>query len=184
MRKLALLGLFVLLVAMTSFAATTVVTFDDLVGDGVVPDGYGGITWGGQWNYYGEVQSPYTAHSDPNRVYDFVSDAKLTFDTPQVFQGAWFAGYDFATVTFQLYDGATLVWTSATLAPSDVPTFLASGYSGTVTSFDVLSPSPDFFIMDDVTYGSGGTTPEPSSLLLLGSGMLGAVGVIRRKLNA
>jgi hypothetical protein len=31
-------------------------------------------------------------------------------------------------------------------------------------------------------YGSSGTTPEPNSILLIGSGMLGLVGVLRRKL--
>ncbi len=35
-----------------------------------------------------------------------------------------------------------------------------------------------------VNYGAGGgTTPEPSSILLLGSGVLGLAGVIRRKLK-
>jgi len=29
----------------------------------------------------------------------------------------------------------------------------------------------------------GGTTPEPSSILLLGSGILGIAGVLRRKLT-
>ena len=34
-----------------------------------------------------------------------------------------------------------------------------------------------------ITSGGGGTTPEPSSILLLGSGILGLAGVLRRKLT-
>ena len=86
----------------------------------------------------------------------------------------------YATVTFELFNGVNLVWTSATLAPSATPTWLASGYSGLVTEVDVVSPSPDFFVMDDFTYG-GSSTPEPGTLGLLATGAIGALGVIRRR---
>jgi hypothetical protein len=171
----------VFLLGMAAYASTTVCTFDDLVGQAPVPDGYCGITWSGNWTYYGFSQPPYNPHSPPNRIYDQSNSTNFfSFPTPEVFQGAWIAGNSFATVTFDLYNGNNLVWTSATGIPTDTPTFLASGYSGLVTKVVVDSPAPDFFILDDVTYGTGGGTPEPASLLLLGSGLL-ALGSRARK---
>ena len=66
---------------------------------------------------------------------------------------------------------------------SSTPTFLASGFGGTVASVGVVSNRQDFFIMDDVTYGKGGAVPEPGSIaLLLGPGAVGSFVIARRKL--
>ena len=134
----------------------------------------------GNWNYYDGAQPPYNPFSPPERVYDFVGTAPIDFSSPTVFNGAYFSGYSYVTVTFELFNGVNLVWTSATLAPSATPTWLASGYSGLMTEVDVVSPSPDFFVMDDFTYG-GSSTPEPGTLGLLATGAIGALGVIRRR---
>lgn len=170
--------------------AQTIVNFDDLSSDGTVADGYGGINWGGVWNAYSESQSPYTAHSDFYRVYTpgtGSGEYTFTFLTPQVFDGAWFAGYDFATLYFNLYDASNnLLATSGSLSPNGTPAFLASGYSGLVSKVGVYSNSNDFYIMDDVTYGTGisttAATPEPGSIaLLLGAGVTGAGFLLRRR---
>jgi len=71
--------------------------------------------------------------------------------------------------------------TSAVLSPTDVPIFLGSGYAGLVDSVHVLSASYGFFVMDGATYQGVTTTPEPGSILLLSSGLLGMAGVLRRK---
>jgi hypothetical protein len=188
MRKLAIFLLFVLVVSMAAYGQQVVVNFDDLPGNNqLVPQGYGGIDWNNNWTYYGSPQDPYNPHSPPNRVYTFDPNGAFSFQTPEVFDGAWFAGNSFATVTFVLFDAnGNQVWTSATLAPNGTPTFLASGYDGLVKTVDVVSPSPDFYIMDDVTYhsGSGGTVPEPSSFVLLGSGVLALGAAVRRKFTS
>ncbi len=191
MLKKSLIALLVLLAA--SFCAnadTVVVNFDDLVGSAAVPDGYGGINWGGVWTYYGAAQFPYTPESDPNRIYapftGVPSEATFSFVTPEIFDGAFFSGDASAPIYFNLYDSlGNLLWTSATLDPSSTPTFLSSGFSGLVSKVGVYSVTDQLWVMDNVTYETSTvSTPEPASLALLVTGLLGLAGFKRKKLLA
>jgi hypothetical protein len=38
--------------------------------------------------------------------------------------------------------------------------------------------------MDDFTYNQGGTTPEPGTMVMFGSGLLVAAGAIRRRFRS
>ena len=193
MRRLLVVIVSSLLAVVAANAA--VVGFDNLGStcnntSGNVPDGYGGINWGGNWTCYTDVQPFYTANSLPGRVYDASNSANFfTFVTPQNFQGAWFSGTDTTTVQFQLYSGINLVGGSAVLGTTSTPAFLSSDYAGLVDKVVVLSNAPDFFVMDDVTYAAGPAgrngpidppgTPEPQTVALLAVG-LGLIAVARR----
>jgi hypothetical protein len=178
-RLAGVLGLGLLCMALTCApVGAVVVHFDDLLGQAPVPDGYGGINWGGVWTYYGFSQPPYTPHSDFNRIYSpgtGSGEYQFTFVTPnQLFNGAWFSGLDTTTVQFRLYDDGVLVSSSSTTNTSSTPTFLASGYAGPVDVVGIFSNANDFYITDDVTYGGDvAATPEPATLLLLGSALAG-----------
>jgi hypothetical protein len=171
----ALLGAAALVFA--GSANATVVNFDDLSSFGLVSDGYGGITWNGQWTHFEADQFPYTPASPDQRIYD-KEDAGFSFAAPVAFDGAFFSGYDYATVHFVLKLAGVTVATSGSLVPSSTPTFLSSGYSGLVDEVQVVSPWPNFFVMDDVTFNS---VPEPATwtLMIGGFGLVGAV--LRRR---
>lgn len=171
--------------------AQTVVTFDDLTGVGLVPEGYGGLNWGpSAWTHYGTLDPPFTPHSPSERVYSDEVMTPFTFITPDTFDGAWFAGQSDTTVRFDLYDGSdTLIGSSGTLTVNDTPTFLASGYAGLVKTVRVVTNRERCYVMDDVTYGkpdgpppSTPMVPEPSSLcLLMGMAVSGAPFLLRRR---
>lgn len=172
-------------------ASATVVNFDDLPGADVVANGYGGVTWGGNWDYYSDPTAPYAAHSGATVIYsDYnlgaglaADDTTFYFAAPAIFEGAFFAGYGAADgaapITFGLYKGGVLVHTSDSLDASGTPQFLASGYGGLVDEVRVNGPR-DFFVMDDVTYQAG-SVPEPATwvLTIAGLGLAGAA--LRRR---
>ncbi|MFT3721370.1 MYXO-CTERM sorting domain-containing protein [Pseudorhodoferax sp.] len=163
------------------FAPAAVLSFDDLVGpDGydTVPAGYGGLDWSGSgWSVFTADQAPFTPHSGEGRVtMAWGSDDAATtirFLAPTVFDGAWFAGYEEATVRFDLYLAGQRVASSATLALSDTPAFLAAGWDGAIDAVVVSSPWQAFYVMDDFSFASAAHVPEPAmpALVLAGLGL-------------
>ena len=63
--------------------------------------------------------------------------------------------------------------------PCDISLPDVSG-SGTVT-VDIGDHGGGFYYLEDATYNFGGSTPEPSSIMLFGSGILGLGGLLRKR---
>jgi hypothetical protein len=157
---------------LSAASAQQVLSFDDIGPGGLVPADYGGLDWSaGTWSYFGFAQPPYTPHSGAFRAYvafESPDDAStIRFPTPAVFDGAWFSGYDVATVSFQLFRDGSLVATSAPLVPTEAPTFLSSGYTGAVDTVIVSAGGQTYYTMDDFSFRSVPAIPEPGTYLLM-----------------
>ncbi len=144
---------------------------------------YSGIDFLGQWTCYSFSQPPYTPQSGTNRLYATsgganASSARFRFLTASTFLGAWFSGAS-QSIFFRLFSGGNLVHTSSSSSLTSSPTFSATGYGAAVDEVEVVGSDVQW-VMDDLTYGAS-VTPEPATMLLLGSGLAGIGAAARRR---
>lgn len=143
----------------SAVALTTVFDFEDLPGPlARMPNPYQNlIDWevGSTWFHYDFLQPPYNSHSGVVRISSETLDKTPSwrFNTPVIFEGAWFAGHPFATVEFHLFDNSgNLLFISSVYVPSEVPTFFATGYLGAVHRVEIHTPHPGHWVLDDLMF--------------------------------
>lgn len=116
------------------------------------------------------------------------TDLELSFTQPTFALGAYFGndqgGGGYTQTTLSVFDAQHVLLGSVVVPTNDntsVDQFI--GLTSTVPfAYAEFDNSGSFYsvVLDDVKYGSA--VPEPGSLLLMGTGILGLAGAVRRKM--
>ena len=116
-------------------------------------------------------------------LYVYGGTATFTFASPVTSFGAYISGNQVQGINLSFDDGSS----QQVLLPYDYDNggFSFVGFTDTSAfssvTVDAAFPHGDFISVDDVRYGAFSRVPEPSSLLLLASGLAGLAGLAWRK---
>lgn len=181
MKKIALIIMMAMNIAGAS-AAT--ITFDDLGGStSPIANGYAGFNWSNFWSLDGlSYGAGYSAGVVSARNVGFNG-----YDSPASFSSASPFSLDNAYVTkawgaglthFEGYNGATLLYSMDVYSTTTAPTFVTFNWTGLDKVVMSDGDGSQHTAIDNITVNS---VPVPAAAWLLGSGLLGLVGVARRK---
>jgi hypothetical protein len=185
-----------LVLGVVGSASALILDFEDLYTSSfqAIPNGYGGFNWNAA-TQIGVINADY--HPDSGYDYGSVSGDMAAFnyygDTPSdidlvgfgtfTFNGAWFtsAWYD-QTISFGGYNNGSLLYTSSNYSINTTdPLWIALDWSG-IDRLEINSTNYQW-VMDNFTYNESAPVPEPSTILLVGTGLLGIIGFGRKRLN-
>ena len=178
-------------------AGATVLTFDDIstAQSGTIANGYGGFDWD-QFGYVngvigsgydnGTVSGDYVA---ANQWANVATVGEFSFD----FNGAYFTGAwnDGLNINIQGFSNGSVLYDETIQVDHYGPTWFAANFVGidrlVIDSYGGINAGiggfGEHFAMDDFTFTEAAPVPEPSTILLMGAGLLGLVGYNRKRFN-
>ncbi len=145
------------------------------------------VTFGGFYAYSGAEDGTWYAVMGPVGSDGSLSQTFATTPGAQYTISFWFAAVGDNPSDFSAYWDGDLLYSANN--PNTGGVWAQFTFTDTGTGSDTIQfnfrDDPGWMALDNISVTqNGGTTPEPSSLLLLGSGLLTLGGVIRRKFQA
>ncbi|MGI4756978.1 MAG: Npun_F0296 family exosortase-dependent surface protein [Janthinobacterium lividum] len=169
----------------SSYSGVTTLNFD---GSTALPFGFTGgtvVQTSSSGNYAapnGDTSNFYIVGTAPN----FMGSATFSPGAAYNYFGLYWGSIDSANTLTFLSNGTQVGSISGSQLLANYPNtneFVDVFFAGGTTydSVAFTTPNPNFEL-DNVTYGNVAVTPEPSTFVMLGTGVLGVAGVIKRRL--